>query len=56
MHTLALVCNGEFQEEWAINHPNPAASSYYLDIFYNGMLATEQYMLTSMIIDLNASP
>lgn len=34
-----LVCVEEFQEEWANNHPNPDASSYYLDIFYNGMLA-----------------
>lgn len=33
-----LDCNKDFYEEWANKHPDPQASSKFLDVFYNGML------------------
>jgi|GEM_PF-4284147 len=33
-----LNCNENFYEQWANCHPDPQASSHFLDIFYNGML------------------
>lgn len=33
-----LTINDNFKEDWANIHPDPKASSHYLDFFYNGML------------------
>lgn len=43
-----LNCNLDFREEWANCHPDPHASSHFLDVFYNGMLV---YRVVYVVID-----
>ncbi|AKC62823.1 hypothetical protein [Clostridium sporogenes] len=40
-----LDCNKDFCEEWANKHPDPQASSKFLDAFYNGMLVERIVLL-----------